>query len=312
VNPPSLFLESDTLNKILLVIVCCFVILVARADPSDKAGSKDSPLVSRFPGSVIDDYSSSAFDEFKLPTGPVDRDVQDDPKNTVIEGKVTRFSYTIPAGHTPVEIYKSYTTAMKQAGFETIYACNGEACGLSRFFPTTGWDETWYGNGYQWSGKLTRPTGDVYVNLHVENATNLDIIETKPMTAGLVTVNASALQGDIGKSGHVAIYGVYFDTGKAEIKPESASALQEISKLLLQNPTLKLYVVGHTDNTGELQANLELSRRRADAVVKALSTTYAIAPDRLAAFGAGPYAPVASNKMEDGKTKNRRVELVER
>ncbi len=287
-------------------------ILAVQAGPSDKPGSKDSPLVSRFPGSVIDDYLVSTFDEFKLPIGPVNRDIQDDPKNTVIEGKVTRFSYTIPSGHSAVEIYRSYTTALKQAGFETIYNCNGEACGLSRFFPTTGWDETWYGNGYQWSGKLSRPTGDVYVNLHVESATIVDIIETKPMTSGLVTVDASALRGDLGKSGHVAIYGVYFDTGKAEIKPESANALQEIGKLLQQNPKLRIYVVGHTDNAGELQANLELSRRRAEAVVKALSTTYAIAPDRLAAFGAGPYAPVAANQTEDGKAKNRRVELVER
>jgi outer membrane protein OmpA-like peptidoglycan-associated protein len=132
------------------------------------------------------------------------------------------------------------------------------------------------------------------------------------MEGGLVTVNADALKGDIGKTGHVAIYGIFFDTGSAAVKPESAPALQEIGKLLQQDPKLKLYIVGHTDNVGEIQMNMSLSRGRADAVLKALTATYGVAPDRLQAFGDGPFAPVASNRDEAGRAKNRRVELVER
>ena len=163
------------------------------------------------------------------------------------------------------------------------------------------------------SGKLARPEGDIYVSLHVApGAANLDIIETKPMEGGLVTVNAAALKGDIGKTGHAAVYGIYFDTAKADIKQESAPALQEIGNLLQQDPQLKLYIVGHTDGVGELQMNMDLSRQRADAVVKALITTYGVASGRLQAFGNGPLAPVASNRDEAGRAKNRRVELVER
>jgi flagellar motor protein MotB len=93
-------------------------------------------------------------------------------------------------------------------------------------------------------------------------------------------------------------------------KPESAGALQEVVKLFKQDPKLKVYVVGHTDNVGALAANLDLSKRRAAAVVQELITKYAIAADRLQAFGDSPYAPLASNDAEDGRALNRRVELV--
>jgi OmpA-OmpF porin, OOP family len=110
-------------------------------------------------------------------------------------------------------------------------------------------------------------------------------------------------------SGHAVVNGILFDTGKAEIKPESAPALQEVIKLLQQDAKLKLYVVGHTDNVGALAGNIELSQRRAAAVVQAL-TAQGVAAGRLQAYGAGPYSPLASNDSDDGRTLNRRVELV--
>jgi OOP family OmpA-OmpF porin len=106
------------------------------------------------------------------------------------------------------------------------------------------------------------------------------------------------------------VYGIYFDTGKSVMKPESNPALEEITKLLKHSGSLTLFVVGHTDNVGNLESNLNLSADRADAVVKAL-TGKGIAASRLKAAGVGPYCPVASNRTDDGKAKNRRVELVE-
>lgn len=166
------------------------------------------------------------------------------------------------------------------------------------------------------SAKLSSPEADVYVSLYVSSgwlypAVQLDIIEVKPMETGLVTVNADALAENIARTGHVAVYGIYFDTGKADIKPESEPILQEIAKLLQQNPELKLYVVGHTDNVGDLTYNMELSQARADAVVKVLVSKYGADVNRLKAYGVGPLAPVTSNKAEEGRAKNRRVELVE-
>ncbi len=148
-------------------------------------------------------------------------------------------------------------------------------------------------------------------NLVKGSAIMLYVVEIKPMEGGLVTVDAAALGGDITRSGHAAVYGIYFDTAKAEVKPESDAALKEIAKLLQQMPALKLLVVGHTDGVGALASNMDLSKRRADAVVAALTTKYGVAATRLSAQGAGPLAPVASNKSEDGRAKNRRVELVE-
>jgi OmpA-OmpF porin, OOP family len=138
----------------------------------------------------------------------------------------------------------------------------------------------------------------------------LTIVEKEVMKQE-VEANAEAMGNDINSTGHVSIYGIYFDTGKAEIKPESDEALGEIAKLLKDDAGLKVNVVGHTDNVGGIDSNMALSKARADAVVKALTSKHGIDAKRLRAYGVGSLAPVASNKTEDGKAKNRRVELVE-
>jgi OOP family OmpA-OmpF porin len=137
----------------------------------------------------------------------------------------------------------------------------------------------------------------------------LRIVEKKAMEQHIVA-DAAAFGNDIRATGHAAIYGIYFDTGKADIKPESAQAIAEIGKLLKADPELKIYVVGHTDNTGSVEVNVKLSEARAQAVMQALIRDHAITPARLRANGCGQYAPVASNDTEEGRAKNRRVELV--
>jgi outer membrane protein OmpA-like peptidoglycan-associated protein len=138
----------------------------------------------------------------------------------------------------------------------------------------------------------------------------LTLVEKQAMQQD-VAMDANAMASDIGETGRVAVYGIHFDTGKSELKPDSAPALDEIAKLLKAKPELRLYVVGHTDMVADLATNLALSQARAQAVVKALVGQQGIAATRLIAFGAGPYAPVASNKTDDGRARNRRVELVE-
>jgi len=301
------------LNRSLLAagILLALITVPMAAQPKDAEGSKDSPLVSRYPGSIIERYKTADLDEFNLPIGKI---AAQGPQTRHLEGKVTHICYAFPHGRSPLEVYRNYESALAKAGFETIFTCAGD-CGLGDVRISPDWSERWYGESYrQYSGKLARPEGDLYVSLLVggNEQAYLDFVEIKPMEGGLVTVNADALKGDIGRSGHAAVYGICFDTGKADVKVESTPALQEIAKLLQQNPALNLYVVGHTDNVGELQMNMDLSRRRADAVVKALTGGYGVAAARLQAFGDGPLAPVASNRTEEGKAKNRRVELVER
>ena len=124
--------------------------------------------------------------------------------------------------------------------------------------------------------------------------------------------NATSWLSDITTTGHAAVYGIYFDTDRAEIKPESEPALAEMAKLLKGNAALNVFIVGHTDNTGTLEHNMKLSQDRATSVVNALVSKQGIAAARLKAMGVASLAPVASNDTEDGKAKNRRVELVKR
>jgi len=161
-------------------------------------------------------------------------------------------------------------------------------------------------------GKIEKNGGVTYVHVEAFNDGRnygVMVVETGTMKQDVVA-DAAALSASIAATGKAAVYGIYFDTGRSVVKPESDATLEEITKLLKQNGSLTLYVVGHTDNVGALDNNLKLSADRADAVAKALIGS-GIAASRLKGAGVGPYCPVASNHTEEGKAKNRRVELVE-
>jgi len=149
-----------------------------------------------------------------------------------------------------------------------------------------------------------------FSNLSKQPVTLLEIIETEEMETGMVTIDAEAMAKGIDTTGHISIYGVYFGTNSADITSDSAPTLMEIAKLLNDRPSLKLLVVGHTDNQGDYDYNIGLSSRRAEAVVRSLTGEYGISADRLRSAGVGYLAPVASNDGASGREKNRRVELV--
>lgn len=138
----------------------------------------------------------------------------------------------------------------------------------------------------------------------------VDLVERMAMDSNMVTVDASAMAKGLASDGHVALYGILFDTDKTDIKPDSAATIAEIAKFLKQDATVKLYVVGHTDNVGVYDYNIGLSQRRAAAVVAELTTKHGIPATRLRPAGSGPLSPVAPNDTGDGRAKNRRVELV--
>ena len=275
--------------------------------------AQDHPLIKPYPGSSGGITRESQFDEYDLPLGPTDAQGKF-AKSEPLEGRVTALSYTFPRERSVLEVYRNYEAALKQAGFQILFACKAAECGkakgevkdLGAIYPYS------YPEFRYLAAKLSRPDGDVYVGLMIPQvpSSKMVVIEVKPMDTGMVAVNAAALASDIGKQGHVAIYGIFFDTGKADVKPESEPTLVEIAKLLQQDAQLRLFVIGHTDITGDLAMNMDLSRRRANAVVQVLTTKHSIAAARLKADGVGPYAPVASNDAEEGRAKNRRVELV--
>ena len=304
------FVRSIAITLSVLVPFASASLVIAQ----DVQGGKDHPLISRYPGSTIVEYRQKAFDEFELPLSPVADGKY--AKTQHLEGKITGIYYTTPEGRSALEVSRNYESALKNAGFQTLFNC-AKTCGDAPPLGSVPLDECCgnYGNARYLAAQLSRASGDAYVALWVYDGgsdikTFLVVAEIKPMESGLVTVNAASLANDITRSGHASVYGIYFDTGKADVKPESDATLKEIAKLLQQDTKLKLYVVGHTDNVGSLASNMDLSKRRGDAVVTVLTTKYQVAPSRLTAAGDGPTAPVASNDMEDGRTKNRRVELV--
>lgn len=139
----------------------------------------------------------------------------------------------------------------------------------------------------------------------------VDVIESKAMEQKMVTVSAREIAGSISASGSIALYGILFDFNQAVVKPESEATLAEIAKYLSSEPSINVLVVGHTDNVGNYVFNLDLSSRRATAVVEALSSRYAIARERMKPIGASFSNPVASNHTDEGRAKNRRVALVD-
>jgi len=139
----------------------------------------------------------------------------------------------------------------------------------------------------------------------------IDIVKSGQMAQKMVVVKAEKMAKEIDSKGSVAIYGIYFDTGKADIKPESGPTFQQIAKLMKSHPSLKLLVVGHTDNQGSFSYNMDLSTRRAKAVINELTSRYRLDRNRLKAVGVGYACPKATNRTDEGRAKNRRVELVE-
>ncbi len=125
-----------------------------------------------------------------------------------------------------------------------------------------------------------------------------------------IVADAASLGAGLKATGHVTVEGIFFDTGKAEVKPESTPALEQVARLLATDASLKLWVVGHTDAVGKLDDNMKLAQARAEAVVTVLTTKHGVAAPRLKGYGVGPLAPVGTNDTDDGRTKNRRVELV--
>jgi outer membrane protein OmpA-like peptidoglycan-associated protein len=165
-----------------------------------------------------------------------------------------------------------------------------------------------------------------YVNeTRVANVPNLDYTpgnavmfycdgsEDSPMFLRNIRLGAGGrkLYDALTENGRVATQGIYFDTGSDQLRPESTPTLKEIGGMLTENPTLRIVIEGHTDNTGNAAANQTLSQKRAEAVRQYLMTTHGIAADRLTAQGIGQEQPVADNKTAEGRQQNRRVELVQ-
>jgi OmpA-OmpF porin, OOP family len=257
---------------------------------TDVAGSKDYPGMNRMPGYYISEYQELPFDTYKFKVAEAGKE-----KEQPVEGHRWDFRYQLvenAAMPSQLQVVRNYQNAIKAAGGQVMYGTNEE----TTLRLAKGGKEAWF------SIQVANVPSGLFIVMIV--------IEKQGMQQD-VTLDAKAMAGGLAETGRVAVYGILFDTGKSELKPESALAMEEIAKLLKENSALKVYVVGHTDMVADLATNVRLSQARAQAVVNALVSQHGIAPARLIPFGDGPYAPVASNKTDEGRAKNRRVELVE-
>jgi outer membrane protein OmpA-like peptidoglycan-associated protein len=254
----------------------------------DKKGCKDHPLFTRMPNTYIYDCKYTEFDAREWP----DPDTQGKTK-VKVEGKYYFIHYETQKGfegkRSDLQVSRNYSNAMKKIG-GSVYEYRE--------------DHTYM--------KLLKDGKEIwaYVTSYRGDMIKIEIIEKEAMKQE-VTADAKFMADGISSTGHVAIYGIYFDFNKSDVKPESDPALNEIAKLLTGNPNLKVFIIGHTDNVGGVDYNMKLSQARADAVVKVLTTKYKVNPQRLKAYGVGQLAPIAPNNTEDERAKNRRVELVE-
>ena len=270
---------------ILMSVVFIFLATGLPAQQGDRAGCKDHSLFpTRMPQYRIVECKVEGYGmyEFASTKGP----------KTSVEGKFTSiiYEYTGSQGNEPsgLAVVRNYENAIKKVGGTILQS-----------------------DPIRWvNGKIVKDSQEVWVQVDKLNgAFQLRIIEKKKMEQ-YIEADAAAFSNDIKATGHVAVYGINFDTGKSTIKPESAQVIGEIAKLMKTNPSLKIYVVGHTDNVGGVDSNLKLSQGRAEAVIQALVRDHGIAAARLRSFGSGLFSPVASNDTEEGRAKNRRVELV--
>jgi OmpA-OmpF porin, OOP family len=275
------------MKKVFFLFVIMLYGIAPLVAQTDFEGSKDPALFSRMPNHYISGYTDNQFDKFEFKTG--------DGKTLTIEGHLVIINYDIKPNAPAVsglQVVRNYTNAIKKVGGQIIYE--------------------WEDGGYQCSVmRLVKNGTETWA--YVESAGNgmykIEIAEKQAMNQDVVA-DASSMAKSIKESGKVAVYGIYFDTGKSTLKPESTPTLKEITKLLKADPNLKLYVVGHTDNAGKIEINMKLSMERAIAVVNALVTQYFVNAARLYSCGDGPTCPVATNDTEEGKALNRRVELV--
>jgi outer membrane protein OmpA-like peptidoglycan-associated protein len=272
---------SGLLSLLALVTLTRFVL----AEEGDAEGCKDTPLFNRLPGYVINECDVKDFNYYEFP-------VASDSVRRV-EGKYWMVDYYVKEEakpSSPLATVRNYKNAIEKAGGKVVYVNDTDWPLVSGYFTKNG-AETWV-------YVAPRDLGWGYT---------IYIVQQEEMKQ---EITSNVMMDSLNASGHIAL-AITFDTGKATITDESRPIIEQMVDLMRNNPALKVEIQGHTDNVGKADANLKLSDERAHAVMKALLDK-GIAADRMTAKGYGDTKPVADNSTDDGKAKNRRVELVKK
>ncbi len=300
----------------VLILLSCQMAGHALAQTHDVAGAKDYPGIGRFGGSVITGYQVKDFDAARMQAAAFKDGKPADARR--LEGRIVRIAYRTKPGPSILEVSRNFETQLAKAGFETLLACDTDACGgipFTEAIDALPIPQMWVDgfNYHYYAGHKTADGREIFASVVVsENNREIHAQLTVAELGAIKNkmVDAAAMAKGLGEAGHIALYGIYFDTDKAVIKPESRSTLEQIAKLLTGQPKLNVFIVGHTDSQGTFEYNMDLSKRRAAAIAIELVRSYRIAPARLRSAGVGFLSPVGSNASESGRALNRRVELV--
>lgn len=271
------------MKNILVMLALALLVSPLLAQEEDAEGCKDSARLSRMKSCRIESCDQKDFDSAQVRTGPDEGQMKD------VEGQVETIIYSCLDNVSFLQMARNAENALKLAGFTTVYAGKG----TNEYPSYTG------RKGGVWVHVQTQPNGS--------QTYTQTIITTKEMEQQMVA-SAESMEADITKSGYCSIYGIHFDTGKASILPDSAECLGEMAKVMKKNAAWKLQVEGHTDNVGGKETNMKLSQARADSV-RLWLTEHGVQAARLTSKGFGETKPVAGNMDEEGRAKNRRVDL---
>ena len=322
------------------IVAILMLLVVTRGAAGAPADCMDVVGLKRFAGSSIVLCDRRAFTEYTLPTGKsVGYDFNTKTgtfeASVDLDGSLAQNVYAVPMGASAAEVFRNYQANLAEQGYTTLFSAKKSDTGpsLGSFFENMGPGTQIWGYSPDEARYLAAVRDDAggtktYIALYVveyqdgyepkfspqkgQVMVRLDAVQTGHLADRMVVVSAAKIGSDLASDGKIALYGILFDFNKATVRPESRPAFDEIGKFLRQNPTQAIYVIGHTDNVGGFDFNMQLSTARARAVVEELSKTYGIASGRMTASGVGLQAPVASNASEEGRAKNRRVELLPR
>lgn len=304
------------LARLTLMLALALPVLAAAAP--GLPGSADHPRIGRFEGAWIVAHDLRDFDAYTLPVGPIKGKTG---PSIALEGRDFRIAYKQDPGPSVLEVARNFETRLIERGFEILFQCDAKACGGYDFrygiemLPVPKMDVNISEFRYLAArARAAEGVPEIHASVLISNVnrqlrTQVIVVEREAMENRMI--DAAAMAEGIAVEGRIALYGLHFDTDSAAIKPSSEPSLAEIAKMLKAQPGLKVVIVGHTDSQGSLDYNMGLSQRRAASVVDALVKTHGIDRGRLASGGVGYLSPIGSNRTEEGRALNRRVELIE-
>jgi len=297
-----------------IIAVLTFVTHSISFAQEDAEGCKDHPLFNRMPNYYLFSCEQVEFGSMKFPVGKPDPKNDNKIKSETVEGKIMAFYYYLKEEAKPasgLQIMRNFQNAAKQNGGIILGEYPGWCEGNYEYGNNINSGAIPWPNGCtNWSTtiKMVKDNKEVWVFVsQTDEGYNMVIAEKELMKQD---IQANEMFDALNKEGFIALY-INFETGKADIKPESQKIIDQIVQMLKDNPTLKISIEGHTDNVGTAQSNKTLSENRAKAVMNAIIAK-GIDKNRLSSKGWGQTKPIADNKTEEGKAKNRRVEIVKK